>query len=245
MLQSHRYKLFSCIQLVSNYIAGTIYSIFALAYQLEKMPSALAKEVRSRIVAIIGGKQPILTRLADLEEYLLQQHLMTLTSLPVARLKTHMVNRSGLGVNPHEVHRLGHSVSQVGFSMEELDIWAIDGANTASNQHAQEAFNKALISNSKSLLAPLKGSEDHNMVAGNHMVQFLRATEHGCRTPISDMQDSDKQLDKHKLLKKGYDKPLAPKGVPVKVVKFLRLLTSYREQKMLPTASSLSVMRLK
>ena len=183
------------------------------------MPAVLSKEVSSEVEKIIRGNGPILTRLEKLEELLTEHHLLKLEPLPVERLKTHKVNRSGLGVNPHEVHRLGQSVMKIGFRMTELDIWAVEAPRGAAELKSQFAFDTALLGNSKGLLAPLRGSEDRLMLAGNHMAQFLRAIEHGCTTPIPNMQDSEKRLDKHKLLKSGYDKPLAATGVPVKVIK--------------------------
>jgi hypothetical protein len=183
------------------------------------MPAVLSTEVKNKIVVIISGDAPILSRLTELEELLIKEHLMKVLNVDIGRLKTHKVNRSGLGVNPHEVHRLGGRVAKIGFKMDELDLYVIEEASSAEARMEQQAFNKALISGSAGRLAPLKGSEDLNMVGGNHMVHFLRAVEHGCNTPIKELQDADGQLDKQKLFKKGFAKAFRPEGLPAKVIK--------------------------
>ena len=78
------------------------------------------------IKVIIMGDAPILSRLTELEELLLKEHLMNELNVVSSRLRTHYKNRSRLGVNPHEVHRLGLRVSKIGFKLDELDIYVIE-----------------------------------------------------------------------------------------------------------------------
>ena len=139
--------------------------------------------------------------------------------IPFEHLQTHMTNRSKLGVNPHEVHRLGQRVAKVGFKEDELDICVFNEASNPQRRREQKAFNEALIKGSNGLLAPLTGKEAYNMVGGNHIIQFVRAVDYGCKTPIKELQDAEEYLDKHKLLKKGFTNKLSKNGAKVKIVR--------------------------
>ena len=126
------------------------------------MPAVLSKDVIDKIRVIVLADDPILTRLTELEGLLIKEHLMSKLNVPISKLQVHKVNRSGLGVNPHEVHRLGKRVSVVGFKLTELDIWCIEEPNCPKQRQEQQAFNEALINGSKKFLAPLNGDESWN-----------------------------------------------------------------------------------
>ena len=87
------------------------------------MPTVCSKEVVAKIVLIIGSKSPILQSLQEFEALLKAENLIDYVVVSVEKLMTHMSSRAKLGVNPHEVHRLGDRVAGIGVKLDELDVW--------------------------------------------------------------------------------------------------------------------------
>ena len=112
------------------------------------MPRMSAVDVK-KLQAIIDSTDPILTRLQEAEALLTPQGLMWVTVVNCDLILVHLCNRAGLGVNQHEVHRLGFRVRKVGFHslwilwfgtpvvfwgiykmfLLDLNVWGIFGLN--------------------------------------------------------------------------------------------------------------------
>ena len=171
-----------------------------------------------KLQAIIDSTRPILTRLQESEALLTPQGLMWVTVVNCDLILVHLCNRAGLGVNQHEVHRLGFRVRKVGFHSHELRPWVFELPDEPADAQKHLAFNQKLIDNSSGLLAPRTGKENYISVGGGHMAQFVKALNAGCKTPIAAIADADGILDKQKFLKDGVLAKFAAEGVETTVV---------------------------
>ena len=168
---------------------------------------------------IINGTGPILSRFQKSIEVLKRANLLYELCLTCDSVMVHPSNRAGLGVNPHEVHRLGQNIYKVGFHIEELNPYAIEAAIDPQALNAQFEFNRRIINLSNNLLAPISGKERYLSVGGGHLAQFVRAVTAGCNTTFIEMADQEGLLDKHKLLKDSTLRKMCEEGFTWTIVK--------------------------
>ena len=103
----------------------------------------------------------------------------------------HPSNRSGLGVNAYNVHRVGAMLKQIGVDPAELEkAVAFERMPTEPMCSSQLAFNEKLVSASKGMLAPVSGRERLLSVGTGHTTQFFKAAKFGCATSEPTLADA-------------------------------------------------------
>ncbi len=76
-----------------------------------------------------------------------------------------------------------------GFTWKRLHL------HSKKESQEQIAANVKVIKASSGLLAPVNGSERHLSLGTGHAAAFVKAANHGCRTPISYIQDMDGNIN--------------------------------------------------
>ena len=103
----------------------------------------------------------------------------------------HPSNRSGLGVNAYNVHRVGAMLKQIGVDPAELEkAVAFERMPTEPMWSSQVAFNEKLVSASKGMLAPVSGRERLLSVGTGHATQFFKAAKYGRATSEPTLADA-------------------------------------------------------
>ena len=91
-------------------------------------------------------------------------------------LMVHPDNRSKLGVNAFNAHRVGAYIKRVGADMQELKkATAFELCALEPKRSEQIEFNRALVERSSGMLAPLNGGERYLSVGCGHTGQFAKA----------------------------------------------------------------------
>ena len=140
--------------------------------------------------SIIRGTEPILSRWEKGVEFLSSNKLVTKLLLSPSLILCHPNNRSKLGLNAFEVHRVGQKVVVIGFSREELrGAVCIEMMPDSEKNMAQLKFNEELVSKSDEMLAPIGGGEKYLSLGGGHMCAFIRAVMAGCKTSEPTLAD--------------------------------------------------------
>ena len=112
------------------------------------------------------------------------QSLLQKRQVRNGQVMVHPKNRSGLGLNPHNVHKNLSVIKQVGADRQHLKKATAFEINPHGDKyHAQVKFNQDLVNSADGLLAPLTGSENLLSVACSHTVAGARAANASCVTP--------------------------------------------------------------
>ena len=69
---------------------------------------------------LVAADGPILSRFTESVEILMKGHAAQYLNLQPKLMLCDVHNRSALGLNPYEVHRVGCKIAQVGFNYDEL-----------------------------------------------------------------------------------------------------------------------------
>lgn len=108
----------------------------------------------------------------------------------------HPDNRSKLGVNPFNAHRVGAYIKRVGGDLRLLaGATAFELSALEPLRSQQVAFNKRLVERSSGMLAPVSGGERYLSVGCGHTAQFAKAVLAQCRTPQASLQDATGRLN--------------------------------------------------
>jgi hypothetical protein len=108
----------------------------------------------------------------------------------------HPCNRKRLLINPHNMHSNGLKITNVGCDEDELNKAVVMELNPIpSRRDVQIEPFRRLVASSKGLLAPLNGAESMASLGSGHTIQFFRATNAGCVTPLEKLQDTHGNLD--------------------------------------------------
>ena len=117
-------------------------------------------------------------------------------NVPSGLLMVHPDNRSKLGVNAFNVHRVGRYIKRVGADLNELrKATAFELCPIDPKRSVQLDFNQQLVDKSAGMLAPLSGGERYLSVACGHTAQFAKATAASCRTPQTEIADTAGNLN--------------------------------------------------
>lgn len=161
--------------------------------------------VKAKVDAILAEPLPVgpLTMWNQIVEVLLQERIAyTVPDVHPSLFMVHPMNRSKLGVNPFNAHRLGARIKKVGADFQELSkATAFEAMPVEPQRSSQVAFNQALVDRSSGMLAPLNGGERYLTVGCGHTVQFCKAALSSCRTPEEELADSTGCLNVQHLTK--------------------------------------------
>jgi hypothetical protein len=151
-------------------------------------PAELVTEVQTLMDANVG---PI-TRWSNVLEVFLKHNIAyKVAELAPSVLMVHPENRSKLGVNPFNAHKVGAYIKRVGADFKELgNAVAFEVCALSDEKAKQVAFNQRLTQHSGGMLAPLDGSERFLTVSCGHTSQFCKAVLANCRTPYDTLADT-------------------------------------------------------
>ena len=173
----------------------------------------------SEITAILADKKAcVLSKWNLVSEILVKHHIVYTRIARIGEIAVHPLNRSGMGVDPFEVHRKLSAILEVGADLSLLaKATCFELPPAGPEREAALAFNASLIKASNGLLAPLTGDERLLSVACSHSTAGFRAAQANCLTTTWDgMGDADNKLNsltmstKDPVMKQVFDK-----GYPV------------------------------
>ena len=147
---------------------------------------------------------------------------------------THIENRNRLMLNAKNVHKKGAVIKSIGADLTQMSSAvcveiAPSGPTRASNLEA----NKALISKSKGLLAPMTGEEEYLSLGCGHTVAFCKVAPLGGKTFEKTLQDEHGRLDLSilekqpqfkKMINEGWAWDVIPWDVDMEYPKFAKVV---------------------
>lgn len=114
----------------------------------------------------------------------------------------HPDNRSKLGVNPFNAHRVGAYIHRVGADMELLTkATCSELSPIEATRKRQIDFNHQLVSSSAGMLAPVSGAERYVSLGCGHTAQFIKAVRANCTTPQPSIADDSGRLNIQRITK--------------------------------------------
>ena len=117
-------------------------------------------------------------------------------------LLVHPENRSKLGVNAFNAHRIGAYIKRVGADLQELKkATAFELCPVDPHKSRQLEFNKNLVARSAGMLASLSGGERYLTVGCGHTGQVCKAIDAGCKTPQPTLADASGHMNSQALTK--------------------------------------------
>lgn len=210
----------SCVQLLASALKCSLAHCSAFCWV--KMAAALTPEFKKAFQAALDDtgvtanmkKKVLLDMLAE-------QHITyVLHSAPCSQFLVHKYNRSGLGLDRFNVHKVGSKILSIGADMSKLDsAIAIEMAPSGPELDENLNFNKFLIKKSEGMLAPLTGAEKYLTVGCGHTAAFCKTAALCGPTPEPSLADDCGFIDKTKLgkdptlmamVEKGWDWLIVP-----------------------------------
>lgn len=177
-----------------------------LWFLLAALAMAASPEMEKEVTKLLDPSCPlgINIRLQKVLAMLEEQGLLYTTVLCPSALMCHPQNRGGSMINPFNCHRKGSDILACGVKPELLgpNSLAVELALDPAVKSHQLSCNQRMISESKGLLAPLKGDERFCTLANSHFVQWAKALEYGCLGP--DGSQLTPPLDMKPLLQNGW-----------------------------------------
>ena len=153
-------------------------------------PQEMRDFINGRIEQHRDGKLAPITAWKDCIDRLIEGKVAKNLVAEPDEFLIHPQNRSGLGVNAYNVHRVGAMLKQIGVDPSELEkAVAFERMPMDPMRAAQVAFNEKLISASKGMLAPLTGSERFCSVGTGHTTQLFKAVRAHCSTSEPTLAD--------------------------------------------------------
>ena len=154
-------------------------------------PKELVDYIGSRIEQHREGQLGPITAWKDCLERLFSENVAKNMICMSEEFIIHPKNRSGLGVNAYNVHRVGAMLKKIGVDISELEkAVAFERMPMEPMRSNQVAFNEKLISASKGMLAPLTGRELFVSVGTGHTTQFFKAAKAGCASSEPTLADA-------------------------------------------------------
>ena len=114
---------------------------------------------------------------------------------------THMANRGGLMLSPHNAHRNATRLylSKAADKKQLVNAVCFELAASGKTRELHLQANERLISRSNEYLAPMTGDERYVTVGCGHTVAFCKVAAINGKTPSVDLQDSAGNIDPHKI----------------------------------------------
>ena len=141
-------------------------------------------EVRKQLAA----EGPAISRWTAIRDVLTQRRLCYTQVLTPGQVCTHPANRSGLGLNGHQVHRVGGNVQRIGASRAELrQATCVELPACPDRKHKALGFNEKMIQMNNGRLAVLSGQERYMSLSCSHFVAFCRAVQGACESEIPEL----------------------------------------------------------
>jgi len=153
-------------------------------------PQELVDFISERIEMHRNGKLAPITAWKDCVDRLSKEKVAKQIVAEADDFIIHPSNRSGLGVNAYNVHRVGAMLRQIGVDPAELEkAVAFERMPTDPMKSSQVTFTQKLISSSKGMLAPMTGAERFCTVGTGHTTQFFKAMKAACSTTEPTLAD--------------------------------------------------------
>ena len=157
---------------------------------------ALQETVQGWIDSFEKGKVAPMTAWKEIRKILVDADVATTVQVHTDAVIVHPCNRKRILINPHNMHSNGLKITNVGCDEDELTKAVVTELNPVPElRDAQIGPFKRLIASSKGLLAPLHGNESLASLGSGHTIQFFRATNAGCVTPLKKLQDAHGKLN--------------------------------------------------
>ena len=135
------------------------------------------EKIRDDLVLGVNGKAMKMVVMLEKHGYMHRQ------TVPCTALVVHVDNRSGMMVNPHNVHLKGAEALRVGWLPEKLnESYAMELSQKQSVREQQLNQMAVLVEKSDGRLAPVTKQERYASLSSSHMSQFCKAVGAGCRT---------------------------------------------------------------
>ena len=145
-----------------------------------------------------GKSQPLTSWLA-MEKLMLAKTLAWKSTIAPVSMLVHPTNRSGLQLNPHEVHSKGVALLKMGLDPEKLRGQAVcaEISQDPATKQKQLAYN----AHGSPLLAKPGGMERYCSLSCSHTTQFLKAIALNCETNEEELQDKSGRLCLDSIMK--------------------------------------------
>ena len=182
-----------------------------------KLRPALVEEVDQ----ILESGQGSLSKWNAIQDLLLKHKVAyTLESVKRDQFLVHPANRGGLGLNPHEVHRIGQNIKRTGADLDLLSkAVAFELPNFEPQRDPIDDFNRSLVQLSKGLLAPVSGTERYMTISCGHTTAFVKAVMHKCQAPDGSTlghEFAGNDVNLQTMLRKGWSWVIIPHSVEIK-----------------------------
>lgn len=108
---------------------------------------------------------------------------------------THVKNRGGLLLSPHNAHKNAASIKAAGADIEALtNAWCFELAHDGDIRQETVSKNDRLVKSSGGLLADINGEERFASVGCGHTVAWCKHAQAGGKTPEKSLQVHDSEL---------------------------------------------------
>jgi hypothetical protein len=210
--------------LLSISITGNFMAQRTDAYTLHHVKSQLKPALTEQIDKVLASTQGSLSKWNAIQDLLLKHKVAyTLESVRCDEFVVHPANRGGLGINPHECHRIGQSIKRTGADLSLLSkAVAFELPNFEPQLEPVLDFNKNLVALSKGLLGPVSGNERYMTVSCGHTTQFIKALLSRCVTTDGSTlgpEFAGSDLIFQQMIKKGWSWTILPYTVQTKYPK--------------------------
>lgn len=181
---------------------------------MEKMVPEQMKQAIQEVLAIPGSDLGMLGRWHKILDILQgHKHAYVVPEIHVRHLLCHPDNRAQLGLDPHNVHRVGAMISKLGGDFSQLNhATCVEMSPLGDERAKQVAFNSALVQHAQGLLAPVTGEERYLTLSCGHTAAFCRAAVSSCRTSEQCLADERGTVSTHLLLKDDVLKAMIERG---------------------------------
>ena len=145
----------------------------------------------------------ILTRWNKILQIFLKAKIAFKRVVQIREVLVHPHNRSGLGLNPHNVHETLATIKTTGCDPDHLKkATAFEMAPVGQSRDEQIKFNQNLVDSAQGLLADLSGDERLLSVACSHFTAGCRASVAGCLTNEEELKDPNGRINILQLCQK-------------------------------------------
>jgi hypothetical protein len=184
--------------------------------------SRMTQEFKSEFVACLAKKgTPPNEHFSELVAILKKHKLCYKTETLHPRLfLTHIKNRGGLLLSPHNAHKNAANIKVAGADLEALtNSWAIELPVDGPLRQELLTKNEALIARAEGLLAQVNGEERYSSIGCGHTVGWCKHAHAGGITPEKSLQmHTSSQIDLQALYQDKSFKIMISEGWPWMVV---------------------------
>ena len=154
---------------------------------------------------------------------ILQKHKMCYKAqLNPALFLTHVKNRGGLLLSPHNAHKNAASIKAAGADLSALtNAWCFELAHDGETRRVTFEKNERLIKRAGGLLAEISGDERYSSVGCGHTVGWCKHAQKGGKSSEKSLQQHDsKNIDIQKVCSDAQMKTMIYEGWEWNVVFF-------------------------